>query len=120
MSRQKKQLKNKTEKELKRKKARREKHKEKQRKLEIKNSIKNVMKNRMHLLAMVVSHKELDIKNGNTPTKLKVPLSQLGVWEGLIQSDGKVQGLELSSWDIEDKDVIELDGYDIYNDVAVL
>ncbi|MGL5750285.1 MAG: hypothetical protein ACRCXT_07155, partial [Paraclostridium sp.] len=98
------------QKEVERKKTRREKHKEKQRKLEIKNSIKHVMKNRMHLLAMVVSHKELDIKNGNTPTKLKVPLSQLGVWEGLIQSDGKVQGLELSSWDIEDKDVIELDG----------
>lgn len=120
MSREKKKLKKKAEMELVRKEKRRDKHKEKQRKLEIKNSIKDNMKRRMHLQAMVLSAKELDEKNGNTPTKIKVPLSQIDIWESLVQNDGLIFGLELSQWDVDDKEIIEKENVDINNDIMVI
>lgn len=120
MSRQKKKLEKRAEKELKRKEVRKESYKRKQERIERKNKIKSVMQRKLSLLAMVSKAKDDEIKNGGNPTKLKVPLQQLGFWEELLQADGKIQGLELSSWDIDDMEIIELDGYDIYNDVVVM
>ncbi|MGL4453023.1 MAG: hypothetical protein ACRCTZ_17830 [Sarcina sp.] len=120
MSRQKKQLKRKAEKELKRKEVRKESFKRKQERIARNKNIKSVMQRKLSLLAMVSKAKDDEIKNGNNPTTLKVPLQQFGFWEELLQSDGKIQGLDLSSWDIDDMECIEINGYDIYNDVVVM
>lgn len=117
----KKNLKKKVEKEIIRKQKRKEKHKEKIRKIEKHNEIKNVMKKMLIFLGNVELAKQKDIQKGNNPTTLKVPEKYFDVLQNFKAKDGKVQGLELKKWDInEDKLIINENSLDIDMDFMVL
>lgn len=110
-------LKKRAEKEVERKLKRKEKHKIKMQKIEFKNAFKKIFS----FLGQVEVAKQIDIQAGNNPTILKVPDSLFKALLQLKSNDGKVQGLELQSWDQEkDKEMILEKSLDIKEDFMVL
>lgn len=117
----KKNLKKKAEKEVIRKQKRKEKHKERIQKIEKHNKIKDVMKKMLIFLGNVELAKQKDIQKGNNPTKLKAPEKFIEILQNFKSPDGKVQGLDLEKWDMEeDKLIITENSLDIDNDFMVL
>lgn len=114
-------LKKRAEKEVERKIKRKEKHKIKIRKIEEKNKKKQDAKNMFILLGNISLAKFKDIKDGNNPTKLKVPEDLFELLNIYKANDDKIMGLDLEKWDQEkDNEIILKNSIDINVDFMVL